>query len=65
MQISADYGVGSSGGPIIDSHGNLVGIVSSTYSLYANPQTYQNFQMAIKKTVPVKLIKECFPELKK
>ncbi len=59
MEITADYGVGSSGGPIIDSRGNLAGIVSSTVSLYADPRTGKNFQMTIKKTVPVKLIKEC------
>lgn len=30
MQITADYARGSSGGPIIDQAGNLVGLVSST-----------------------------------
>ena len=59
MEITADYGVGSSGGPIIDNCGNLAGIVSSTFSLYADPVAGKNFQMTIKKTVPVKLIKEC------
>lgn len=60
MEITADYGVGASGGPIYDDCGNLVGIVSSTLSLYANPQQFRNFQMAYKQTVPVFLFKECF-----
>lgn len=48
------------GGAIIDECGNLAGIVGGTYSMYANPQLSRNFQMSVKKTVPVKLIKECF-----
>ena len=40
MQITADYARGSSGGPIIDQAGNLVGLVSSTSPvLYDNPVT--------------------------
>lgn len=60
MQITADYAVGSSGGPIFDERGNLVGIVGSTASIYPVPQSNNNFQMTIKKSIPVKLIKECF-----
>jgi len=30
MEITADYGGGSSGGPILDKYGNLIGIVCST-----------------------------------
>lgn len=59
MQITADYAVCSSGGPIVDTKGNLVGIVGSTNSLYADPQKIKNFQMTIKKAVPVKVIREC------
>jgi S1-C subfamily serine protease len=60
LEITADYGVGASGGPIYDDCGNLVALVSSTFSLYANPQQNQNFQMTYKYTVPVFLLKECF-----
>lgn len=62
MQITADYGVGASGGPIFDDRGNLAGMVSSTFSMYANPQTGKNFQMAVKKTVPVTCIKKCLKQ---
>ncbi len=65
MEITADYGVGSSGGPIIDNRGNLAGIVSSTFSIYADPMNGKNFQMTIKKTVPIKLIKACIVNHKK
>ncbi|MDD2424978.1 MAG: GLPGLI family protein [Bacteroidales bacterium] len=58
MQITADYAVGSSGGPIIDSYGNLAGMVSSTYTLYNDPQIKQFFQMNLKSTVPVQCIRE-------
>ena len=60
LEITADYGVGASGGPIFDECGYLVALVSSTFSLYANAQQNSNFQMAYKQTVPVFLIKECF-----
>lgn len=62
LVISADYGVGASGGPIFDECGNLASIVSSTLSIYAQPQQFRNFQMTYKLTVPVFLIKECFAD---
>lgn len=61
-EITSDYGVGASGGPIFDECGNLVALVSSTYSLYAQPQQGRNFQMSFKMTVPVFLIKNCFTD---
>lgn len=59
-EITADYGVGASGGPIFDECGNLVALVSSTFSLYAQPQQFRNFQMSYKQTVPVFLITDRF-----
>ena len=35
MQVTADYARGSSGGPILDSSGNAVGMISSTSPVYA------------------------------
>src|SRR5699024_1706805 len=57
MLITADYAAGSSGGPIVDAHGNLVGTVSSTRSVYYNPRKQQNLQMVFKNTIPVKALK--------
>lgn len=56
MQITADYAVCSSGGPVIDERGNLIGIVGSTNSLYADPNKTRNFQMTIKKAVPIEAL---------
>ncbi len=35
MNITADFGQGSSGGPVLDECGNVVGQVSRTFTLYA------------------------------
>ena len=59
MEITADYGVGSSGGPILDKYGNLVGIVSSTTTLYGSQKDKDgNYapQLVIKDTSPVKAL---------
>lgn len=60
LEITADYGKGASGGPIYDECGNLVSIVSSTVSVYADDDNYRDFQMAFKQTIPVFLIKDYF-----
>ncbi len=35
LNVTADFGQGSSGGPVMDGAGNVVGQVSRTYTLYA------------------------------
>lgn len=62
LEITAEYGAGASGGPILDECGNLVGLVSSTVALYADPQNMRNFQMTYKQTVPVFLLRERFTD---
>jgi S1-C subfamily serine protease len=37
MQTTADYARGSSGGPILDHHGNAVGMVASTSPVFTTP----------------------------
>lgn len=61
MQITADYGVGSSGGPILDECGNLVGIVSSTtpVGIVTGHQ-----QMVVKETSPVGALRELLGDLR-
>lgn len=39
MNVTADFGQGSSGGPVMDAAGNVVGQVSRTYTLYAGGET--------------------------
>jgi S1-C subfamily serine protease len=60
MEISADYARGSSGGPILDSCGNVVGMVASTSSVYYNDEgkVQKDLQMVVKTCVPVREIKD-------
>jgi hypothetical protein len=39
MKISAEFGEGSSGAPVLDERGNVVGQVAATYTLYASGGT--------------------------
>jgi serine protease Do len=60
MEVSADYGIGSSGGPIMDRYGNLVGIVATTNTVYFNETLPEGVrlhpQMVIRSTIPVKAL---------
>lgn len=35
MNVTADFGQGSSGGPVFNEHGHVIGLVSRTFTLYA------------------------------
>jgi len=52
MTISADYATGSSGGPVMDSNGNVVGTVSNT-KMFTHSEMNPSVQMVVKNTVPV------------
>ena len=60
MEISADFARGSSGGPVVNMAGQIVGMVQSTDSVYydadakGNPQ---NLQMVFKRCVPSEQIR--------
>ncbi len=61
MGVTAEYCRGSSGGPVMDDAGNVIGMVSSTNSIYypskdpkKNPRG--SFQMVIRNCVPVDAI---------
>lgn len=41
MNVTADFGQGSSGGPVMDAAGNVVGQVSRTFTLYAGGEASQ------------------------
>lgn len=57
MEISADFAEGSSGGPVMDDCGNLVGMVRATTTIFHDEQN-RNTQMVRKTTVPIKVLKK-------
>lgn len=57
MEISADFAEGSSGGPVMDDYGNLVGMVRATTSIF-HDEEHRNPQMVRKTTVPIKVLKK-------
>ncbi|MBG7608245.1 MAG: trypsin-like peptidase domain-containing protein [Verrucomicrobia bacterium] len=63
MSITADYAQGSSGGPVFNAAGEVVGMVSSTRSIYTKPKKKADgqLQMVIKSCVPGGSIRDLFP----
>lgn len=57
MEISADFAEGSSGGPVMDDCGNLIGMVRATTSIFHDEER-RNPQMVRKTTIPVKFLKK-------
>lgn len=65
MSITADYAKGSSGGPILNLDNEVVGMVSTTNSVYAKAtgkQTRDNLQMVFKSCVPGFVMQELLDE---
>jgi serine protease Do len=60
MAVTADFGAGSSGGPILDVHGDVTGIVCSTTSVYWQDEKAKinDLQMVFKHCVPVSSIRK-------
>lgn len=58
MAITADYAKGSSGGPVFNEAGAVVGMVASTHSIYYEDHDgkQENLQMVIKSCVPARAI---------
>jgi len=52
MSVSADYATGSSGGPVMDIYGNVVGTVANT-RMFLHSEMNAGVQMVLKNTVPV------------
>lgn len=57
MDVSADYAIGSSGGPIMNKRGELVGMVSSTNIIESYYGTKHQQQMVLKKSVPLEVLR--------
>lgn len=57
MEVTADFAVGSSGGPVLNDKGQLVGMVASTTGFYFEDDEKKTLQMVSKTTIPVYRIK--------
>lgn len=57
MQVTAEFAVGSSGGPVFNDYGQLVGMVASTTGFYFEDDKKENLQMVVKTTIPIFRIK--------
>lgn len=56
QSISAEFAKGSSGAPIMDDFGNVVGVVAGTQNIYYDPKG-EVYQATIKEIIPVNRIK--------
>lgn len=55
MSITADFAKGSSGCPVLDEHGNVIGIVNNTESIYYDDDGHRkqlDLQMVVKNATP-------------
>ncbi len=57
QSISAEFAKGSSGAPILDDCGNVVGIVAGTQNIYYDKES-KIYQSTIKEIIPVSRLKE-------
>ena len=66
MAITADFGAGSSGGPILDRRGEVSGMVCSTTSVYWQDEKAKinDLQMVFKHCVPVESIRRLIEPVK-
>ena len=67
LLITADYARGSSGAPVFDARGNVVGMVSGTRSIYYEEAhgEQKNLQMVLRFAVPSKAVLDALREAEK
>ena len=58
LQVTADFGKGSSGCPLLDDAGNVVSMVASTRAVYHDPDDFRTAQMVFRDTVPAEVLLE-------
>jgi len=62
LQITAGFATGSSGAPVVDGCGNIVGIAISTETLYADEEEHDNPQLVLRNCTPVSVIRRALAE---
>lgn len=58
MAVTADFGAGSSGAPVFNERGGVVGLVNNTQSLYYDPKKGRDLQMVFKHCLPSQYIQQ-------
>ncbi len=62
QSISADFARGSSGAPIFNRNGEVIGVVTATNSIYYKKQ--KSLQMVVKEIIPIELLNDmCHPQI--
>ncbi len=57
MCVTADFAIGSSGGPVFNDRGSVVGMVARTHTINADPKSEApTTQMVVKMTIPAEAI---------
>jgi len=57
MCVTADFAIGSSGGPVLNEHGSVVAMVARTHTINADPRSESpTTQMVVKMTIPAESI---------
>ncbi len=60
VEISAAFARGSSGGPVVDRCGRLVGLATNTRSVYYRDKPPRDLQMVLRRAVPVSAVRALF-----
>jgi len=61
MAITAEFGQGASGGPVVNQFGEIVGVVSATYMNYTNgSKSKGDLQLVVKEAIPVSVLHQYF-----
>ena len=58
MAVTADFGAGSSGAPVFNERGGVIGMVNNTQSLYYDPKRGKDLQMVFKQCLPSQYIQQ-------